>query len=207
MWFPILITLATGYLLGNINGAVCVSSLMNDDVRSHGSGNAGLTNFFRNFGSKGTIVVLLTDMLKTMLSCAVGHLLLQPYGLALEGTMLGGFAVSLGHDFPALLGFRGGKGIVCGLSVAICADWRIAILTAIAFFTSYGFTHYVSLGSIMATLTFGVGFLIVYWGNPTIMVLSIVMPLLALYMHRSNIKKLLSGTESKVYLSKKGKKQ
>ncbi len=207
MWFPIMITVATGYLLGNINGAVCVSTLMNDDVRNHGSGNAGLTNFFRNYGGKGTILVLLIDMIKTLLACAVGYLLLQPYGLALEGTMLGGVCVSLGHDFPALLGFRGGKGIVCGLSVAICVDWRVALLAAIVFFSSYAFTHYVSLGSIAASVAFAIGFCVLYWGNAAIMGLSIVMSVLALFMHRVNIKRLLNGTESKIYLSKKGKKQ
>ncbi len=207
MWFPILITAATGYLLGNINGAVCISALMNDDVRSHGSGNAGLTNFFRNYGGKRTLIVLLTDMIKTFLACAVGYLLMQPYGLALEGTMLGGLCVSLGHDFPALLGFRGGKGIVCGVSVAIAADWRIALLIFSVFVISYGATHYVSLGSVLGSLSFGIGFCILYWGNEYVVSLAVVISALALYMHRSNIQRLLNGTESKVYLKKKGKTQ
>lgn len=207
MWFPILITVATGYLLGNINGAVCVSALMNDDVRSHGSGNAGLTNFFRNYGGKGTLMVLLTDMIKALLACTVGSLLLQPYGLSLEGGMLGGFSVSLGHDFPALLGFRGGKGIVCGLSVGLAVDWRVAVLTVIAFFLGYSLTKYVSLGSIIASLTFGIAFCVLYWGNTTVICLSIVITTLALYMHRQNIKRLLNGNESKIHLNKKGKRQ
>lgn len=207
MWFPLLITIATAYLLGNINGAVCISALMNDDVRSHGSGNAGLTNFFRNFGGKSTFIVLSIDMIKTLLACAVGSLLLKPYDLQLEGALLAGLCVSLGHDFPALLGFRGGKGIVCGLSVAITADWRVALFLTALFMIAFFLTHYVSLGSILATVGFGVGFCTLYWGNTTVMILSVAMSALALYMHRGNIKRLLSGSESKIYLNKKGRKQ
>ncbi len=207
MWFPLLITIATAYLLGNINGAVCISALMNDDVRSHGSGNAGLTNFFRNFGGKSTFIVLFIDMIKSLLACAVGSLLLKPYDMQLEGALLAGLCVSLGHDFPALLGFRGGKGIVCGLSVAIAADWRVALFLTALFMIAFFLTHYVSLGSILATVGFGVGFCTLYWGNTTVMILSVAMSALALYMHRGNIKRLLSGSESKIYLNKKGKKQ
>lgn len=206
MWFSILVTIATGYLLGNINGAVSVSALKHDDVRSHGSGNAGLTNYFRNYGGKSTFLVLLVDMVKTLLGCAVGYLLLKPYGFAAEGTMLGGFCVSLGHDFPALLGFRGGKGIVCGLSVALAADWRIAVLILAVFLVTYCLTKYVSLGSVLAAVSYGVGFCVLHWHEPVVAGLGAAISLMALYMHRGNIKRLLNGTESKVYL-KKGKKQ
>ncbi len=206
MWYPIFITAATGYLLGNINGAVCISALLNDDVRSHGSGNAGLTNFFRNFGGKGTLFVLIIDMIKTLLACAVGSLLLKPFGLQLEGCMFGGVCASLGHDFPALLGFRGGKGIVCGLSVAIAADWRIAVMIVLVFLVCFFLTHYVSLGSILASATFGIAFGILHWGEPSVVCLAAAIAALAVFMHRSNISRLLKGTESKVYLKKKGEK-
>ena len=106
MWFPILIGLLVSYLLGNLNGAVCMSALMHDDVRSHGSGNAGLTNFIRNYGVGRALYVVLIDAGKAALSCLVTGLLLQPYGYYAEGTALGGLAVMLGHIFPALLGLR-----------------------------------------------------------------------------------------------------
>ena len=205
MWFPILVTVATGYLLGNINGAVSVSALKHDDVRSHGSGNAGLTNYFRNFGGKSTFLVLLVDLVKTLLGCAVGSLLLQPYDLSAEGAMLGGFCVSLGHDFPALLGFRGGKGIVCGLAVALAVDWRIAVLIIVVFLLAYCLTKYVSLGSVLAAVSYGIGFCVLHWHEPMVAAMGTAIALMALYMHRGNIKRLLNGTESKVHL-KKGKK-
>ena len=109
MVYPILIVALVSYLLGNINGSVCISNMLKgEDVRTHGSGNAGLTNFFRSYGSWSTLLVLLTDGVKTVLACLMGGLILKPYGLSKEGMMLGAVAVSLGHDFPVLLGFRGG---------------------------------------------------------------------------------------------------
>ena len=103
MVFPILVVALAGYLLGNLNGSVFVSQLIvDDDVRNHGSGNAGLTNFFRNYGGWSTLLVILVDVMKTILACFVGGLILLPFGYYTEGLMLGAICVSLGHDFPAL---------------------------------------------------------------------------------------------------------
>ncbi len=201
MWYPILITILTAYLLGNLNGSVCISALMEkDDVRNHGSGNAGLTNFFRSYGSASTLLVMLVDMAKTALGCLVGGLILEPWGMKQEGLALGAVAVSLGHDFPALLGFRGGKGILCGLTVAIVLDWRIALMILGVFIVTFAITRYVSLGSVLASLTFAVGFAWLQWGNWYVMGSGVFLGLLAVFMHRENIKRLLNGTESKVHL-------
>ena len=90
MWYPILITLLVSYLLGNLNGAVCMSNLVaHEDVRSHGSGNAGLTNFARNYGGLSSLAVVLIDGGKAVLACLLGGLLLKPYGMTLEGMALG----------------------------------------------------------------------------------------------------------------------
>ena len=125
MWYPILIAAVTAYLLGNLNGAVCVSALVaHDDVREHGSGNAGLTNFVRNYGASRAVYVVLIDAGKAVVGCLLTGLLLKSYGCYLEGTALGGLAVMLGHTFPVLLGFRGGKGILSGFFVALMVDWR-----------------------------------------------------------------------------------
>ena len=122
MWICLVIGLLTSYLLGNLNGAVCISALQHDDVRSHGSGNAGLTNFIRNYGRGQALYVVLIDAGKAVLACLVTGLLMKPYGYYLEGLALGGLAVMLGHNFPALLGFRGGKGILSGLFIALTID-------------------------------------------------------------------------------------
>ena len=104
----IIVTILVCYFLGNHNGAICVSHMLHDDVRDHGSGNAGLTNFIRNYGISRAVLGILIDVLKAVLACWLGGLLCAPYGYALEGKVLAGVAVMVGHDFPALLGFRGG---------------------------------------------------------------------------------------------------
>ncbi len=206
MWFSVLIGMLVSYFLGNLNGAVCMSALMHDDVRNHGSGNAGLTNFIREYGAGSALFVVLIDAGKAVLSCFVMKLLLMPYGYGLEGAALGGLAVMLGHTFPALLGFRGGKGILSGLFVALCVDWRIALLILAVFAVVYLTTQYVSLGSVLAAVTFSVGFGVWHYDRLTVMLCGIAMGALAVFMHRGNIGRLLSGKERKTNLFGKGKK-
>ncbi len=203
MWFSLLITLLVGYMLGNLNGAVCMSALMHDDVRTHGSGNAGLTNFIRNYGAGKAAFVILIDAGKAALACMAGGLLLQPYFDFVTGAAIGGLAVMLGHDFPALLGFKGGKGILSGLFVALSVDWRIALLILAVFAVAYLLTQYVSLGSVLAAITFAVSFVVFYHDNLTVMLCGVVMGTLTVFMHRGNIVRLLKGQERKTNLFKK----
>lgn len=207
MWLSILIGVLASYLLGNLNGAVCMSSLMHDDVRSHGSGNAGLTNFIRSYGVGRALYVILIDAGKAVLACLLTGLLLEPYGLYAEGTALGGLAVMLGHISPALLGFRGGKGILSGLFIALVVDWRIAVLILVVFFGVYLLTKYVSLGSVLAAITFGIGFIVFHHNNLTVMLCGIAMSAAATFMHRGNISRLCKGTERKTNLFGKGNRE
>ena len=207
MWFSILIGMLTGYLLGNLNGAVCMSALMHDDVRSHGSGNAGLTNFIRNYGAGQAVYVILIDAGKAALACLAMGLLLKPYGYYTEGTALGGLAVMLGHNFPALLGFKGGKGILSGLFIALTVDWRIAAVILAVFLTAYLLTQYVSLGSVLAAAAFGICFVLFHWNEPVVAVSGAVMGTMAIIMHRGNIVRLIKGQERKTNLFGKGDKK
>lgn len=201
MLYPIIIIVLAGYLLGNLNGSVCISTMMEgEDVRTHGSGNAGLTNFFRNYGGWNTALVALVDGGKTVLACLLGGLILGAFGYEQEGMVLGAVAVSLGHDFPALLGFRGGKGILSGFAAACVLDWRIALLILGVFIITFAITRYVSLGSVLAALTFSVGFAVFHHDNLVVMLGGVFLGLLAVWMHRSNISRLIRGTESKVHL-------
>lgn len=205
MWYAALIAALTAYLLGNLNGAVCVSALVaHDDVRKHGSGNAGLTNFIRNYGAANGLLVIAIDGIKAVLACLAARLILVPYGFAKEGMALGGLCVMLGHVFPALLGFKGGKGILSGLFVAITIDWRIALLILAVFAIAYGFTQYVSLGSVLAATAFGIGFILFHNSDIVVMLCGIAMGVLAIYMHRDNIRRLLKGQERKTNLFRKG---
>ena len=203
MWPFVVLTLVIGYLLGDLNGAVWVSHWMKDDVRTHGSGNAGLTNFIRSYGAHYALLVIAVDALKAVAACLIGGFLLKPYGLQLEGKALGGLAVMLGHVFPVFLHFRGGKGILSGFFVALMLDWRIALLILGVFAVAYFATRYVSLGSVLASAAFGAGFVLFYHDNLTVLLCGLAMGLLAIFMHRQNIARLLKGEESKTDLFKK----
>ena len=207
MWYSVLIGMLASYLLGNLNGAVCMSALKHDDVRSHGSGNAGLTNFIRNYGIGQAVYVILIDAGKAVLACLATGLLLRPYGCYAEGTALGGLAVMLGHNFPALLGFKGGKGILSGLFIALVVDWRIGLIILAVFLTAYLLTQYVSLGSVLAAAAFGISFALLHYDNLTVMPCGVIMGAMAVFMHRGNIVRLLKGEERKTNLFGKGKKQ
>ena len=207
MWYAILITVLVGYFLGNLNGAVCMSQLLaHEDVRTHGSGNAGLTNFVRNYGAGKSVAVIAIDGGKAALACLAGGLILAPYGMKLEGMAIGGLALMLGHDFPALLGFKGGKGIMSGCIIAFMLDWRVGLLILGVFAVVYFITWYVSLSSVLAALAFSVGFAVFHHDNMTVMLCGVFMGYLALYMHRSNISRLIKGQEKKTNLFGKGKK-
>ena len=203
MWLFVAIAVAAGYLLGNLNGAVCVSHFFGDDVRTHGSGNAGLTNFIRNYGVGKSAAVVLIDAGKAVVGCVLGGLLLQADLGFRAGVALGGAGVLLGHVFPAFLGFRGGKGILSGLFVALMVDWRIALLVLAVFAVAYLLTWYVSLGSVLAALAFGVGFMMFHHQEPVTLICGIFMSVLAIFMHRQNIVRLCKGEERKTNLFKK----
>ena len=203
MWIRGLITVVAGYFLGNLNGAFVMYKLLtHEDIRTSGSGNAGLTNFMRKFGPSKGIWVLVIDIGKAVAACLLGKILLAPMGYSMEGLMLGAIAVSLGHDFPVFLGFHGGKGIVCGFSVALCADWRCALIILVVFAISLYVTRYVSLSSILAAFAFCISFAVLHWSEPVVAVLGVLIGLLAVFMHRANIKRLIAGTEKKATFSK-----
>ena len=194
-----------GYLLGGINGAILLSKLVEkDDVRRHGSGNAGFTNFFRNYGKRTSLLVILIDAAKAAVSCLLGGWLLGKCGLRTEGMLLGGLAATLGHDFPAFLGFRGGKGIVCGFATALVTDWRVGLILLAVFALVYFLTHYVSLASVLCALGLFVSFWLFYPGRPFVLILSGCLSALAIFLHRENIGRLVRGQERKTYFFRRG---
>ena len=203
MWLSVLLAVLVSYLLGNINGAVIISRLVgHKDVREQGSGNAGLTNFLRQYSPSTALLVVAIDVLKAVAACILGRFLLTPHGYGQEGLLLGGLAVNLGHDFPALLGFRGGKGVLCGITAAFMADWRCALLVILVFAVCLWLTRYVSLSSILGAFVFAVTFSIVHRHNVTLAVMGALLGLFIVFMHRSNILRLIKGTERKATFSK-----
>ena len=209
MVVSVILTAVIAYLLGNLNGAVLISRLIaHEDVRTRGSGNAGLTNFTRNYGAHTSVFVIAIDVGKAVAACLIGGLLLEDYGHYMDGIALGGLFVILGHDFPALLGFKGGKGILSGVTVALMLDWRIGLFVFGIFLLAYALTKYVSLGSVLSSGAFGPIYAFVHWGEGIFpIVVGFVLSALIVWMHRSNIVRLMKGEERKTNLLGKGKKQ
>lgn len=209
MVLSVILTAVIAYLLGNLNGAVIISHLVaHEDVRSKGSGNAGLTNFTRNYGASTSVFVILIDVGKAAAACLVGGLLLGRFGHYIDGVALGGLFVIVGHDFPVLLGFKGGKGILSGVTVALMLDWRIGLFVFGIFLVAYFLTHYVSLGSVLSSGSFGFLYAWVHRGENLFPILvGFFLSALIVWMHRSNIVRLVKGEERKTNLFGKGTKQ
>ena len=196
----IILTAVIAYCLGGVNGAILVSKLFHhEDVRTHGSGNAGLTNFFRTYGGPLTLLVIAVDMCKTILACFVGKWLLGTDA----GMMLGGLCATLGHEFPVFYGFRGGKGILCGVSAAFALDWRIALILIVFFAVIVGISKYVSLGSVLSAMLYPLLFLFFFWGDWRTVILSAILAVTTIILHRGNIQRLRDGTERKLSFRKK----
>lgn len=187
------------YALGCCNGAVMVSrSILRDDIRQHGSGNGGLTNFCRIHGGVLSIVVILIDVLKAVVSVALSAYIVSYLSAALVpmAKYWAGFCCILGHMFPISFQFRGGKGVLSSGAIALMIDWRLALLIWGCFLICAIATKYVSLGSCVGALAFPVGSILIF-REPVITVLSIVMAFLVIFKHRGNLMRLIKGTESK----------
>ncbi len=206
---PACLIAVIAYFCGCFNGAVIVSKyILHDDIRKHGSGNAGLTNFHRTFGGALTFVVILCDVLKAIIAIWASVLLArQMISTGPLGDLLVKYWAALwcllGHVFPCMFGFKGGKGILSGGTIAIMIDWRLALLVWGGFLILVILTRYVSLGSVFAAAAFPVGTWLFVSREPIIMVLALLLGGLVLYMHRSNIRRLLTGTENKFSLHRK----
>lgn len=207
-WFPALAVAVIAYFCGCFNGAVIVSKyILRDDVRNHGSGNAGLTNFYRTFGGPLTAVVILTDVLKAVVALLVSatifrHFVFDGADVVAFSKYWAGLFCLLGHMFPVMFKFKGGKGILSGGTIAIMIDWRVALVVWGGFLVLAVLTKYVSLGSCWAGASFPFASWFVYRSVP-ILLLAIACGGLVLWQHRGNIKRLLNGTESKFHLRKK----
>ena len=196
----LLLPAAIAYFCGCFNGAVIVSKyILRDDVRSHGSGNAGLTNFYRTFGGPLTAVVILTDVLKAVVAVLVVSFLLGGTDFA---KYWAGLWCLLGHMFPCMFHFRGGKGILSGGTIAIMIDWRVALVVWGGFLILAVATKYVSLGSCWAGASFPFATWFVFQ-DVLLLILAVILGGLVLWKHRENIKRLLAGNESKFSLHKK----
>lgn len=199
--FTVALTLLVSYLLGCFNGSVMTSHfIIRDDVRQHGSGNAGLTNFYRTYGARYALCVIICDMGKTVLACLIGGYLMHwVVGDWTLGLLIAGIGCELGHMFPVFFGLRGGKGILSGGVLVLLLDWRVALIAWGLFVSLWLLTHYVSLGSVAATASMPVSVFFLLGHNWLYTVLSAAIAALVIWCHRGNIQRLLSGTEKKFH--------
>jgi acyl phosphate:glycerol-3-phosphate acyltransferase len=203
MALRIVLAILAGYIFGNLNGAIITSNfVLHGDVREHGSGNAGLTNFLRSYGGVSTFLVLAIDIGKTVLACLVGMCLFSEFGLGTEGKMLCGMACIIGHMFPVVYGFKGGKGILSAGTLAVVMDWRVGLIIIGIFAVVVVCTRYVSLGSLIAAAAYPFVYLAFFWGSWAVVLMSLAIAILAAYMHRANIERLVHHTESKFSIHK-----
>lgn len=213
-----IICILIGYVFGLFQTSYIIGKMHGIDIRDYGSGNAGMTNAMRTLGTKAGIITFLVDCLKCILAVVTVHLL---FGREYSGMirLLGLYASAgtiLGHNFPFYLGFRGGKGIAATAGMVIAFDLRITAIEILIFAAIVICTHYVSLGSLVVyvvlitcTVIFGQTGLIHidHAYLPEMYLLIVALSVLAFWQHRKNIRKLLTGTERKTYLSSRKKRR
>lgn len=202
------------YCIGSINFSIIISRKMAGfDVREKGSGNAGSTNMLRTVGKKAAALTLVCDILKGVLAIAISIIV----GNIVEGAnkelllQIAGIAVVIGHTFPIFFGFQGGKGVATSLGILLMSNWKIGLICLVFALVLMLLTRLVSLGSCGAAVLFPVltlfindSYTVLTDGKKgtTYLIYSIILAAIVLYNHRSNIKRLLNGTENKLSFKK-----
>lgn len=212
------LTALVGYLLGSILFGVLVSRIMfNDDVRNHGSGNAGMTNVLRTFGALPAVITIIGDVGKGVVATSLGRLLfvtLIGTGGTLDpvcGAYLAAIFCMIGHSRPLYFDFKGGKCVLVGAGAALSISPLVCLILLVVFLVQFAFSRIVSLGSIMVAALFPVvtlGYWILRGANVPTLVFStvccLIMAVMVIWLHRSNITRLKNGTEYR-FGSKKNK--
>ena len=198
------------YLIGSVNFSILISKKMAGfDVREKGSGNAGTTNMLRSVGKKAAAITLICDILKGVISIVIA-IIVGNIAKNLDRELLlqiAGIAVVLGHTFPIFFGFKGGKGVATSLGILLMTNWQIGLICLVFALVLMVLTQMVSLGSCAAAVLFPVltlfikeHYIVAEGGN--YFIYSVILAVIVLYNHRSNIKRMLNGTENKLSLKK-----
>ena len=192
------------YLIGSINFSVIISQKMAGfDVREKGSGNAGSTNVLRTVGKKAAIITLICDVLKGVISILLAKLI-SVIWTELNGALLvqlaGIFAI-IGHTFPIFFKFKGGKGVATSLGVLLTTNWQIGLICLVFALVLMALTQMVSVGSIVAAILYPVLTIFItqnYIIPGNYVISSIILAVLVVFNHRSNVKRIMTGTENKI---------
>mgnify|MGYP003371840645 CR=1 FL=1 len=198
------------YLIGSINFSVIFSKKMAGfDIREKGSGNAGTTNMLRSVGKKAAAITLICDILKGVVAILIAMFISWAFKVENASLLvqIAGIAVVLGHTFPIFFGFKGGKGVATALGILLMSNWQIGLICLVFGVVLIALTRMVSLGSCAAAVLFPVLTLfinehyIVSQGS-SYLIFSIILAVIVLFNHRSNIKRILSGKENKISFKK-----
>ena len=194
VWLRYLIIAVVAYFLGNFSSGVLISKWVgHTDIREHGSGGTGATNMLRTLGWFPSVMTLLGDALKAALAALFGKMVGGEIGM-----LIGGVAAIVGHNWPVLFGFHGGKGIAASLGMLlVCSPWIGLILLAQEIII-IAITRYVSVASIIAAVTLPVYTVLFYPHDTPRLIASVVVALLALFSHRANIARLIRNNENRL---------
>ena len=190
-----------GYALGNLPSGVLIAKIYGiRDIRKHGSGNTGTTNVLRTLGWLPSVLTLVLDCLKGYAACLIGQSLGGDLGM-----LIGGLCAILGHDFPAVMGFRGGKGIATSLGLIIAINPWLALAELAVQVVAVAVTRYMSIASLITTVAFPVVTGIICRGRENyglFLGAACVAAVLSLFGHRSNIQRLIRGEENRLDFAK-----
>lgn len=204
VWKYILIVL-TGYFVGSLNPAIILSKrVLGADIRTFGSGNPGTTNVQRTMGGKWAAVVAGLDLSKTVFSILFAQFLC--YGFDFEAGMLvrliAGTSAVIGHIWPIYYDFKGGKGVMTAAATGLFFHPLLFSVCLAAFVVIVALTRYISLGSIVSSLTFPLLLFICYPDRTVFKVIALLIPLIVVVKHRANIIRLFNGNENRFKLKK-----
>ncbi|MCI8470872.1 MAG: glycerol-3-phosphate 1-O-acyltransferase PlsY [Clostridia bacterium] len=202
------------YCIGSVNFSVMISKKMAGfDVREKGSGNAGTTNMLRAVGKKAAAITLVCDILKGVVAIIIAIII----GNIVKGSnrelllQIAGIAVVIGHSFPVFFGFKGGKGVATSLGILLMTNWQIGLICLVFALVLMLLTRMVSLGSCVVAILFPVLTLFINENytvltenknGSTYFIYSVILAVIVLYNHRSNIKRLMNGTENRLSFKK-----
>ena len=201
----IVVAALAAYFIGNISPSTILAKRAGHDIKKEGSGNAGTTNALRVLGKKAALITLIVDVAKGALAVILARLIVSGIAgpeAASTAAAWCGLAVFAGHIWPVIYKFQGGKGVATALGVILATDPACAGLALLVFVTVVALTRYVSLGSMLAALSFPVLELLL-GRTPAIPV--IIMVVILIVKHRANIQRLIAGKENKLSFSKAGK--
>lgn len=190
----IILAAIIGYCLGNISPSILIGRAMGIDIKKEGSGNAGTTNALRVLGKKAAVITLIIDIGKGSLAVFLGNLIAGPAG----GYIAGLFAFA-GHIWPAAFNFKGGKGVAVSFGVIMMVNWKLGLLTLLIVVIVVLLTKMVSAGSVTAAICFPV---MSYFMEPGFVYYGVIIALLVIFAHRSNISRIIKGEENKLSFKK-----